>query len=247
MLLQVRPRWRNLTVTGPYSQLSVSCTTMAYAGGRFGGSTVWNAYLADCYETHERSLYFGYFTGLWMAAITVGPLIPVYIPQLSGIALWDTNFKFAFALGCVDLVYCTFILPESLPTDNRPPFSLDALNPFAPLRFLSQSKLVRCLAIVLVPNTLQGAGMGDYLFYYLQTYLGYGTLQNAWQAAWWGITGVVVNWFFLKPLLRYFGEQPLICLGLSTALASQIMCVHVCLCMHFLVRLAIKMTTTELW
>lgn len=161
-----------------------------------------------------------------MAAITVGPLIPVYVPQLAGVALWDTNFKFAFALGCADLLYCTFILPESLPESGRPTFSLEALNPFAPLRYLSQSKLVRCLAIVLVPNTLQGAGMGDYLFYYLQTYLGYGTMQNAWQAAWWGITGVVVNWFFLKPLLRWFGEQPLVCLGLCTALMSQIMCVH---------------------
>ena len=49
------------------------------------------------------------------------------------------------------------------------------------LRYLAESKLVRCLAVVLVPNTLQGAGMGDYLFYYLQTYLGYGTAQNAWQ------------------------------------------------------------------
>ena len=28
----------------------------------------------------------------------------------------------------------------------------------------------------------------------LQTYLGYTTYQNAWQCAWWGITGVVVNW-----------------------------------------------------
>ena len=28
----------------------------------------------------------------------------------------------------------------------------------------------------------------------LQTYLGYSTYQNAWQCAWWGITGVVVNW-----------------------------------------------------
>ena len=137
----------------------------AVTGGRYGGSTVWNAYLADCYETHERSLYFGYYTGLWMLAITAGPLIPVYVPQLSGIALWDTNFKFAFALGAADLLYCVLVLPESLPVDDRPPFTLNALNPFAPLRYLAESKLVRCLAVVLVPNTLQGAGMGDYLFY----------------------------------------------------------------------------------
>jgi MFS family permease len=52
--------------------------------------------LADCYEAHERSLYFGYYTGLSMFAITIGPLLPVYIPPL---AVWDTNFQFAFWLG----------------------------------------------------------------------------------------------------------------------------------------------------
>jgi hypothetical protein len=41
--------------------------------------------------------------------------------------------------------------------------------------------------------------MGDYLFYYLQTYLGFGTVQNAWLVTWWGVTGVTVNWVLLKP------------------------------------------------
>ena len=39
--------------------------------------------------------------------------------------------------------------------------------------------------------------------------------------------------FFLKPLLRCFGEQPLICLGLSTALASQIM--YISFTSHFII------------
>ena len=39
--------------------------------------------------------------------------------------------------------------------------------------------------------------------------------------------------FFLKPLLRCFGEQPLICLGLSTALASQIM--YISFTNHFII------------
>ncbi len=200
--------------------IGLGVASNAVTGGRYGGSTVWNAYLADCYETHERSLYFGYYQGLTMFSLTIGPLLPVYIPLLSR---WDTNFKFAFWLGTADLLYCVCLLPESLELAHRPVFSLGALNPFGPLRYLAESKLVRRLSIVLVPNTLQGAGMGDYLFFYLQTYLGFGTDQNAWLVTCWGITGVMVNWVFLKPLLERFGEQPLICLGLSTALTSQMM------------------------
>ena len=63
----------------------MSVAQNAVTGGRFGGSTVWNAYLADCYETHERSLYFGYFTGVWMLAITFAPLMPVYIVSTQAI------------------------------------------------------------------------------------------------------------------------------------------------------------------
>ena len=37
---------------------------------------------------------------------------PVYIPQLSSMAMWDTNFKFAFFLGSADLLFCVFVLPE---------------------------------------------------------------------------------------------------------------------------------------
>ena len=53
-------------------------------------------------------------------------------PEISGKDHWDANFKSAFGIGCLDLLYAVFILPESLPKENRPAFSMDALNPFAP-------------------------------------------------------------------------------------------------------------------
>ena len=61
--------------------------------------------------------------------------------------------------------------------------------------------------------------MGDYLFYYLQTYLGFGTVQNAWLVTWWGVTGVTVNWVLLKPRTYYCSM-----LTLSSLLIVLVLC-----------------------
>jgi hypothetical protein len=87
----------------------------------------------------------------------------------------------------------------------RQSFELRALNPFAPLWYLSRkftalsksygilpylalsqpsgadSRLLRSIIIVIIPTTLCGAGMMDYLFYYLQSYMHYMVMDNAWQ------------------------------------------------------------------
>lgn len=96
---------------------------------------------------------------------------------------WPKAFRVAFLLSVVNLVYVACVLPESLPSEGRPHFTFDNLNPFAPLRFLARSRLVRTLAIILIPNTLGTAGMGDYLFYYFQTYSAFGSFLAAYPCA----------------------------------------------------------------
>ena len=73
---------------------------------------------------------------------------------------------------------------------------------------------------VLIPNTLANTGQADYLFYYMQTYLGYKTYDNAWQIAWWGLTGIFVSFVFLPPMLRRCGERSLLIVGIGSSLAS---------------------------
>jgi hypothetical protein len=126
-------------------------------------------------QPEQRSLYFGYLQGVSMIAVTFSPLVPVYVPGAfsfraiylhfpiiltdkktpihgagldgAGSSDWDINFRWSFALACLNLLYVVVALPESLPAEGRPTMSLDSLNPLAPLRFLARSKLVRTLAI----------------------------------------------------------------------------------------------------
>lgn len=48
----------------------------------------------------------------------------------------------------------------------------------------------------------------------------YKTFDNAWQIAWWGLTGIFVNFVFLKPMLRKYGERTLLLVGVGASLCS---------------------------
>ena len=106
-----------------------------FLGGMFSATySVANAYIADVTEPEDRGRAFG----MMGAAFGVGFILgPVFGGLLGGV---DTRLPFfvAAAIAGVNFLYGLFVLPESLATENRRPFTLARANPFGAFRHFAK-------------------------------------------------------------------------------------------------------------
>ncbi|MEM1035386.1 MAG: TCR/Tet family MFS transporter [Pseudomonadota bacterium] len=117
-----------------------------FLGGMFSATySVANAYIADVTEQEDRGRAFG----MMGAAFGVGFILgPVFGGLLGGI---DTRLPFFVAAGIAGLnfLYGMFVLPESLPEENRRPFTLARANPFGAFKhFVKLPKVAWFIAAI---------------------------------------------------------------------------------------------------
>ncbi len=161
-----------------------------------------NAFVADISEAEDRGRNFGLIGAAFGAGFVAGPLIG---GVLAGI---DTRAPFwaAAALAAANLIFGLIVLPESLSTDKRRPFTLARANPlssFAAIRRLPG--LRRLLLVMFVYAVTFNVWPAVWSFY--------GQAAFGWDAWWIGISlavfGVamaVSQATMVAPMIRAFGE-----------------------------------------
>jgi MFS transporter, DHA1 family, tetracycline resistance protein len=87
------------------------------------------AYVADVSPPDKRAQSFGLISAAFGVGFILGPALGGLLGQLGT----RTPFFAAAALSLVNLVYGTFVLPESLPTEARRPFEWRRANPLGTL------------------------------------------------------------------------------------------------------------------
>ena len=114
--------------------------------GAFGASyTVAMAYIADNSTTGDRARNFGYVGAAFGAGFVIGPSLGGLLGEY-GLRL---PFYVAAGLTFVNFLYGLFVLPESLATENRRPFSWARANPVGTLRQLAGYKSIRLLLVTM--------------------------------------------------------------------------------------------------
>lgn len=106
-----------------------------FLGGLFSATySVANAYIADVTEPEERGRAFGMMGAAFGAGFILGPVIGGLLGDL------DTRLPFFVAAGvaALNFLYGLFVLPESLPKEERRPFSLARANPFGAFKHFSK-------------------------------------------------------------------------------------------------------------
>jgi DHA1 family tetracycline resistance protein-like MFS transporter len=101
-----------------------------------------NAYIADITPPAERAAKFGMMGAAFGAGFVIGP-------GLGGIlGGFDLRFPFWVAglLSLGNFIYGWFVLPESLPKENRRGFTLATANPVGSLQLLGATKDLRRLS-----------------------------------------------------------------------------------------------------
>jgi MFS transporter, DHA1 family, tetracycline resistance protein len=186
------------------------------SGAMQSNAAVANAYVADITPPEGRAKRFGLIGAMTGLGFILGPVMGGILGAI------DLHLPFFVAggLAILNFFYGYFVLPESLAPEQRKKFKWKAANPVLSIKALSQLKGVGPLV-----GVIAFSGLAQFVLYtswvlYTTFKFGWGPSENGWSLAVVGIVGVLVQGVFLGRLLKTFGPQKLVIIGLiSSALA----------------------------
>lgn len=199
--------------TAVASSIGVLIAIRLVAGGMQANISVASAYVADITPPEERAKRFGMLGAMFGVGFILGPVL--------GGLLGSINLRLPFAaaggLALLNLLYGTFVLPESLPPERRRGFSWKAANPFGALRRLTDLKGVAPLAVV-----VSCCGLAQYVLYTCWVLsnsfkFGWGPRENGWSLAAVGVVSAIVQGVLLGRILKIVSVKRLAVLGLVSS------------------------------
>ena len=120
--------------------LFVGRTIAGITGASFTTAT---AYIADISEPQDRAKNFGLVGAAFGLGFIIGPVVGGLLGQYGS----RVPFMAAAVLTFINFVYGFFVLPESLPVENRRKFEWKRANPFGAFRHLKKYPAVAALAL----------------------------------------------------------------------------------------------------
>ncbi len=175
-------------------------------GGITGASfSVANAYLADISTPEDRAKNFGLVGAAFGLGFICGPLLGGF---LGGIDL-QLPFYAAAVLSFANALYGYFVVPESLPPENRRAFSLKRANPFVALINLVRHKAIGSLVIVFALFTMAHMTMIQTWVLYTHFRFNWGPWENGMLLGCVGLLSVLVQGGLIGRLVKRFGEERL--------------------------------------
>jgi len=105
--------------------------------------TTATAYIADISTQEDRTKNFGMIGAAFGLGFIIGPVIGGFLGEYGS----RIPFIAAAILTFINLIYGYFVLPESLPVENRRPFDLARANPLGAFKHLKKHPVVASLAL----------------------------------------------------------------------------------------------------
>jgi MFS transporter, DHA1 family, tetracycline resistance protein len=200
-------------VTATATALWVLVVVRLFSGAMQANISIANAYVADITVGEDRAKRFGQLGAMFGLGFMLGPVV--------GGLLGDIDVRLPFyAAGCLAVVnwcYGFFVLPESLPPEQRRPLDWRKMNPVASLRGLAGLKGVGPLVWVLALSALAQFMLHTSWVLYTKFKFGWGPGQVGWSLLAVGVVSVISQGVLLKPMLKRFTPQRLAIIGMTSA------------------------------
>ena len=174
--------------------------------------TTANAYIADVTTHENRAKGFGMIGAAFGLGFIVGPLIGGVLGDI------DLRLPFWFSAGLALLNFCygLFVLPESLPVENRTKhFDWSHANPVGSLKLLLRYPQVFGLAAVIFIADLAHYSYSSVFVLYGDYRYGWGQKEVGYVLAVVGVLSVIVNVALVGRLVKAMGERRAVLLGLA--------------------------------
>jgi DHA1 family tetracycline resistance protein-like MFS transporter len=175
-----------------------------------------NAYIADVTPPERRAGAFG----LVGAAFGVGFVLGPAIGGFAGDADPRLPFWIAAGLTLANFAYGFFVLPESLPAEQRTSFSWARANPVGSLRLLSERRELLGLAGVAFLFALAHVVLPAVAVLYTSYRYGWDNKTMGLTLAAVGIASGIVQAGLIKPAIRLLGERTTLIVGLLCGVAG---------------------------
>ncbi len=200
-------------VTGLATALWMLIAVRVLSGAMLANAAVANAYVADITAPEDRARRFGLVGAMFGLGFTLGPALGGY---LGGIDL-RLPFFVAGGLAALNWIYGYFVLPESLPPEQRKPFNWRRANPLGALAGLRELQGVGSLIVVIGLAGLAQATLFNSFVLYTTFKFGWGPRDNGLALFTVGLSSVLVQGFLLKHLLRLLSARILAVGGLMAS------------------------------
>jgi DHA1 family tetracycline resistance protein-like MFS transporter len=183
------------------------------SGALMANAAVANAYVADITPPEQRAQRFGLLGAMFGLGFVLGPVMGGLLGNIN----LHLPFFVAGGLALLNWLYGFFVLPESLPPDQRRPFEWRKANPVAALKGLTDLKDVGPLVAVIALTGLSQFMLHTTWVLYTAFKFGWGPLQNGWSLFAVGVMSVLVQGVLLKHMLQRWSPKRLAIIGLVSS------------------------------
>jgi DHA1 family tetracycline resistance protein-like MFS transporter len=171
------------------------------------------AYVADVSPPEKRAQSFGLISAAFGVGFILGPALGGLLGQLGT----RTPFFAAAALSLVNLVYGTFVLPESLPPEARRPFEWRRANPLGTLLQMRKHPVVLGLLGALLLWMVAHQVMPSTWTFYTKFRFGWSEAMIGASLAAAGVVMAVSQATLMRVLVPRLGERRTALTGIAVA------------------------------
>lgn len=189
--------------------------------GAMGASfTTAAAYIADISTPDNRSQNYGLLGAAFGLGFILGPVIGGLLGQFGP----RIPFVAAAILCLVNWLYGYFVLPESLPLENRRTFDWKRANPIGSFRSIARNKALIGLAVVYFFVYLSGQVMPSTWSYFTMERFGWGEDMVGYSLGFVGILLAIVQGGLIRVVIPKIGQTRAVFLGLFMYMTGLILC-----------------------
>lgn len=174
------------------------------------------AYMADITPPEKRTHRFGLIGAAFGLGFIIGPVIGgelgVYgarVPFIAAACLAATNFLFGL-----------LVLPESLAKTSRRKFNIRRANPFGAIASLRKYPVVLWLLAILFSFSLAAQALPSVFSYFTVEVFNFNSANIGRALGAFGVGFAICQGFLTGPLVKRFGETPIVFVGLFAAIAA---------------------------
>jgi DHA1 family tetracycline resistance protein-like MFS transporter len=184
-------------VTGLATAVWMLIVVRLFSGAMQANAAVANAYVADISAPEERARRFGLVGAMFGLGFTLGPALGGYLGSFNV----HLPFFVAGGMAILNWIYGYFVLPESLPPEQRKPFAWHNAIPMRAISGLGQLHGVGSLVVVVALAGLAQFMVHNSFVLYTTFKFGWGPKDNGLALFTVGLSSMLVQGVLLKHLL----------------------------------------------